>query len=558
MNVTSAGLNPASSGNIIIGDLEWKSVLNYIYASVVGNDDAKRKISKLNPSQLKTEVNTYIEHGTETNIKKYLREALEVKFEDSQLRSILLQTGRIQLRAVGVYETASGSSLDSEILEEIRLKIRQDELTKLSKRDEKAYLRRVKQATRLYSAMAKILMKGNSLEKFRHFSISSIPTELTQIDNVSNMGDVPPEIKSAAVSLDGNILYSLVRKNLLAKYKTSLPALYSSHAKDIVVSYVLNTHYPHFFEETVDKQTGDIKSYINTLYMSLENPDLDPQIRREKNHALEKAREKLEHSTARLTKRKLYKKQTGLLDRVAGLDAKIWKIYEQGKFPIEIMNAVKAKIESLYLPSELEIVQAESWTHNCLKYHPMDQTRGEIPLGSYRISSDEFPELHTDFPVSLRIGNGIFSSVTHYVLAKLMKNLIDTFPSVCAGDTPSDHLTNLTGEFVGADRATQAYKEYERKCYKGILTDATEKGLATWIERNEDSARKLQLTSGALLFHDSNSMLGTAQGKGCNIVGVTLERIRNLLGPIPATQATQATKQATKQTTQEASPAKES
>ena len=153
----------------------------------------------------------------------------------------------------------------------------------------------------------------------------------------------------------------------MAKYKTSLPALYSSHAKDIVVSYVLNTHYPHFFDETVDKQTGDIKSYINTLYMSLENPDLDPQIRREKNHALEKAREKLEHSTARLTKRKLYKKQTGLLDRVAGLDAKIWKIYEQGKFPIEIMNAVKAKIEPLYLPSELEIVQAESWTHNCLK-----------------------------------------------------------------------------------------------------------------------------------------------------------------------------------------------
>jgi len=532
MNVDSCGLNPANSGRIIIGDLEWKSVLNFIYASIVVDDQAQRKISKLKQSQLKSEVNKLIERQTDDQIKKCLREALLVKFEDPVLRSILLQTGRIQLRAEGVYETSKGCSIDSQILEEIRQSIRSMEHSKVKTRDEKAYLRRVKQAHRLYSAMVKILMKGDSLDKFKHFSISSIPTELTQIGNVHNLETVPPEIKSAAVSLDGNILYSLVRKNHLAKYKESLPALYAGWAKEIVASYVLNTRYPHFYEETVDKQTGDIKSYINTLYLSLENPDLDPQLRREKMNALDNAREKLEQSTARLTKRKLYKKQTGLLDHVAGLDAKIWKLYEEGRFPPEVMTAIKNKVESLYLPSDLEIVQAESWTHNCLKYNPRRENE-EIPLGSYRISSDEFPELHTDFPMSLRIGHKIYSSVSHYVIEQLMENLIKKFPSVCGRDAPSDFLTTLTGEFVGVGRATEIYKEYEKKCYGQILTEASEKALATWIERDDSSARRLRETTGPLLFHDSNSILGTAEGRGQNIIGTILVRLRNLIGPIP-------------------------
>jgi hypothetical protein len=71
-------------------------------------------------------------------------------------------------------------------------------------RDQQAYIRRVKQAVRIKKAMTKMLYEGNSLERFKHFSIASIPTELAHSGDAApeSIDDVAPEIKSAALSFD--------------------------------------------------------------------------------------------------------------------------------------------------------------------------------------------------------------------------------------------------------------------------------------------------------------------------------------------------------------------
>ena len=92
--------------------------------------------------------------------------------------------------------------------------------------------------------MTKMLRDGNSLERFKHFSIASIPTELAHTGDTSpeSIEKVAPEVKSAALCLNGNILYNLVRREELRKYRDQMISLKGAVAKACVATYILNTN----------------------------------------------------------------------------------------------------------------------------------------------------------------------------------------------------------------------------------------------------------------------------------------------------------------------------
>lgn len=519
-------LKPESSGPVTIDGVRWKSVLNFIYASLTNDPASKRKIQMMHPSELRKNVNAMLEAKTTEITRHATTRAYEEKFKHPQMAELLLRTGTVTLKSNGLYETSNGTSIDTQVLSDIRTMLRNDAEQKIQTRDRQAYIRRVKQAARIANAMKKILDEGDSLSRFENFSIASIPTELTRIPFSTNIDSVPPEIKSAALTLNGNILYNYVRKMNLRKYRDSLEQLHATTATQIVAAYILNTRFPHFFEECVEQHTRDIRGDICSLELSLENPDLDYQLRRERMDALDALRNEQESLTATLTKKKMYKRQTELLESIPDVHKKVWSIYKKGKFPPEIMDAINNKINSIYFPSDLEIKQAEAWTHQCQTYKPskLPQTKKH---NEFVLSDSEFPELQTDYPFDLKIEGKIYASPSHYVLSKLTEHLIKLSGS---NITPDDILTTLTGTFKAVPQAIKAYKDYEHESYVNILSNAVEIGLAHWMEHSTSAKKVLVESTGDILYASDNMILGMGpHGDGNNIVGNTLVKLRRIL-----------------------------
>ena len=478
----------------------------------------------------------------EADLKKIADVALEVaykeKYEDPDLRGILLKTGTIRLKSPVL---SCVTALKSATLEEAtelmkcREKLSKNMNTLNADRDEQAYIKRVKQAIRIKKAMTKMLYDGNSLEQFRHFSIASIPTELAHTGDTSSesIEKVAPEVKSAALCLNGNILYNLVRREELRKYRDQMDSLKGGVAKACVASYILNTKYPHFYKEAVNKHTGNLKSQIYTTRLSLENNLLNASAKRELVDTLEEKQNKLRDMKSSMTKARVYKKHTQLLDSIPKINEKVWSLSEQKKFEEKVQADISSKIARLYEPTTLEIEQAEGWTHRCQTFTRSDSSGShkKAEIGEYVISTKDFPELAVEYEIQMNIDGRCFSSAAHYILFQLLVSVLNLrFENQEAETKAEQALLGVTGKFAGVQKGTQIYIELRDETFELLMKQACEKGVNAWIKTSKEAKNALTEHNGKIIYKSTNYILGTgpvgSPRMGQNLVGKTLEKIK--------------------------------
>jgi predicted NAD-dependent protein-ADP-ribosyltransferase YbiA (DUF1768 family) len=524
MNLNDVGLNPSVTKSVNIDGVDWRTPLNYIYASLI-DGDLRRKFRSMEPNVLRTNVNEVLRDKMYRTIKKAIYVATEEKFKDHQLSQLLLQTGRVNLNADS---SLNQDSLESEIIMNMRKKLRKNAIAKVKDRDKDVYLRRIKQSHRIYQAMKKIMFEGDSLARFKHFSVSSIPNELNQLTN-DVVSDFPPEIKSAALSMDGNILYRFLRREHIREYSIYLPSLRMKIAKSVLSAHILDTKFPHFLDEAISKKTKGINNKINRLRLSLENHNLPTQLRRERENALSDCNQQLRLERNCLTKKKLYRNHAKLLDVIPECDEKVWDMYKKKTLPISVMNIISEKINRLYCPSDTEIEQAEAWKHECQTFSPDDDDLDDDHSLSchYNLAVD-FPELQSDYAIQLQINGNTYTSVSHYALFSMVRDILEVDNRTIKSN-PNDYLTGITGKFVGISNAKTNYETLEKEIYIAALTKSCEVALSTWVERSQIIKKKLLDTKGKLFFNDDNVILGKQLNGGFNMIGKTMERIRALI-----------------------------
>jgi hypothetical protein len=533
-------LNPDNSGKVTIDGDDWRNVINFIYSSIVDCSDplVKNKFCTMKLADLQSAT----KEAMAADLKKIADNALEAaykeKYEDPDLRAILLKTGTIRLKSPLLSCVTSMKSATLEEATELmkcRSKLSENMNHRNADRDEQAYIKRVKQAIRIKKAMTKMLRDGNSLERFKHFSIASIPTELAHTGDTSpeSIEKVAPEVKSAALCLNGNILYNLVRRQELRKYRDQMISLKGAVAKACVATYILNTKYPHFFKEAVNKHTGNLKSQIYTTRLSLENNLLDTAAKRELVDNLEQKQNKLRDKKTSMTKARVYKKHTELLDSIPKINEKVWTLYEKKKFPEEVQTDIAAKIVRLYEPTTLEIEQSEGWTHRCQKFTRTDEnsTQKKAEIGEYVISRKEFPELTVEYEIQMSIDGRCFSSAAHYILFRLLVSVLALRLDNQEAETKAEQaLLGVTGKFSGVQKGTKVYIELRDETFEMLLRQACEKGVEAWIKQSTEAKKALKEHAGKIIYKSTNYILGSgpvgSAKAGQNLVGKTLEKLK--------------------------------
>jgi hypothetical protein len=536
-------LNPDNSGEVTIDGEVWRNATNYIFSSIVDCSDplVKTKFRTMKLANLQSAT----KEAMEADLKQIADRALEVaykeKYQDPDLRAILLKTGTVRLKCPVLSCVAALKSATLEEAAELmksRCELSADMNRLNADRDEQAYIKRVKQTIRIKKAMAKMLHDGDSLERFRHFSIASIPTELAHTGDTSpeSIEKTAPEVKSAALCLNGNILYNLVRREELRKYRDQMDSLRGGVAKECVAAHILNTKYPHFHKEAMNKHTGNLKSAIYTIRLSLENNLLDTAAKRELVDTLEQKQNKLRDKNAYMTKARVYKKHTQLLDSIPEINGKVWTLYQQKKFKEEVQNDIAAKISRLYDPTTLEIEQAEGWTHRCQTFTRSDSTgiQKKAEIGEYVISSKEFPELAVEYEIQMNIDGRCFSSAAHYILFQLLVSVLSLRLDNQEAETKAEHaLLGVTGKFSGVQKGTDVYTELRDETFEMLMRQACEKGVKAWIQSSKEARNALKEHKGKVVYKSTNYILGTgpvgSPKMGQNLVGKTLEKLRKTI-----------------------------
>ena len=492
-----------------------------------------------------TVLQTATREAMEADMKKIvdaaLQDAYKEKFSDPDMCNTLLKTGTVRLKSpvLSCISPLKRATLEeSTVLMNCRTELSRNQRKKNADRDEQAYIKRVKQAIRIKKAMTKMLFDGNSLEKFRHFSIASIPTELAHTGDTSpeSLEKIEPEVKSAALCLNGNILYNLVRKQELRAYKNQIESLKGAVAKMCVATYILNTKYPHFYKEAVNKHTGDLKSEIYTTRLSLENNLLDAAAKRELIDTLERKQNELRNTKSTLTKSRVYRKHAQLLDNIPNINQKVLDLYIKKKFPPEVQTDIDTKIARLYEPSTLEVEQAEGWTHRCQTFKRSDNVDAEKKpeIGEYVISKTDFPELSIEYEIQMNINGRCFSSAAHYVLFVLLVNVLSLrFETQQAESKAEQALLGVTGKFAGVQKGSTVYLEIRDETFELLLKQACEKAISAWIKSSSKAKQLLKNSKGPIIYKSTNFILGSgpvgSATNGQNLVGKQLEKIRKSL-----------------------------
>jgi len=532
-------LNPDKSGPVKIEGDMWTNCINFIYASIVDctDDRIKTKFCSMPVSELREATKKTMELDISKTTDSALEVAYAEKFKDPDLAAALLKTGTVMLKAPCVTSMATMSTAPLEeatVLMKEREKLSVGIKNKNMKTDEQIYIRRVKQSVRIYKAMCKMLNQGNSLDKFRYFSIASIPSELAHTGDVcpESVEDVAAEIKSAALSLKGNILYCLCMKNELRKYKNTIESLKSKVARQCIAEFIIDTKYPHFYKEAISKHTGCLKSDVHSIKLSLENSALDTSARRELIDSLEQCQNELRDKRNNLTKVQLYKKHSELLDSIPGIDAKVWTLYTSKKFPPGVQASIDKRLSHIYNPSELDIARAEGWTHRCQVFKSTQSPLSKKhEIGEYVISKKDFSELSMEYVVSMNIDGKCFSSAAHYVIFRVLAHMLSfRFETQASEFKAEQALLTVAGKFIGIGKSIEVFLSIRDETFELLLRNACKTGLEAWLKSSETTRTALKNLSGVYLYKSPNLILGVgpigSDVKGANLVGHTFEELK--------------------------------
>jgi predicted NAD-dependent protein-ADP-ribosyltransferase YbiA (DUF1768 family) len=486
----------------------WKTVTNYIYASIL-QSPADKNIIRLtdNTKEVQELFIKFYQEEINNVIIRSIADALTVKFENEQLSTLLLSTGNSPIFYIsnnpllGTGAQNNGENLYGKQLMQIRhllntaYKTKEKETAK-AERDQLIYDTYLAEI-----GLMKAIKSGNDLTQYINKSSAEIVNELgrdtlTQkapkreyiLDNV-HRGYFPNIIR--AVDYPGTLVLEIRKEKMedlrVIKLKERKSILFEMYA-----DYLLSKYYT---ELPADKYA---------------------------------------HAKEQQFKDMGWQQKKDLEDR-------LYDLFQTGMLSSRLSDAFDERMRSFVIPSEQDVNDAKNVVINYTS-KPTNTAAPYIPSNGEPIlvySTDSVDEKYRKYvsfsPISLsgmlKINGRIYPTVTNYIIFSLLAHL----PGVSVNDAYSYILENPDDKITGVDsflhphsaqlkyeniRDINYREQLEKYASEGMNVKFTDRVLQDILIMTGDS----ELLWGD--FSDPILGMGTKENKGVNFVGKYLMKLR--------------------------------
>ena len=416
---------------------KWKTVSNYIYANVLTMPGYRNIIKNTKPKDAKKLSGELQAKTIKNTVMSALEESLDVKFENTTLKELLVSTGTSPLiyltddTMLGVNSDGEGQNLVGKYLSQIRHRL------EVSYTQEKEIQIIEDKNTRIFNtyiaekALVTAIYNDYDLTEYSKLSIDEI---IDKYGRDKIMNKIPTRDVVLTLFRRGNLnevvmsainnpkmLVIGVRKRELGKLRSRLITKQKRLVLDMYMNYILERDYPELKSE----------QYREAREQQLQEIDLQ---------------ENLE------------------------LQNKLFDLFVTGALPEILSNRMDEMLSDIKIPSEEEVVEAEAIPvividEETATIRPYRPEAGSIIYFSDTNRDNTDPK-YSDFAPSrytemLSINNYAYPSITHYIFAILLtlfqsiRTIKNAYPYILVN--PSAQEWNKPQDFIEPNAVIKKY-----------------------------------------------------------------------------------------------------
>ena len=503
-----------SSQEISSQDTEkYRTVTNYIYANILKTPmykqeiRATKKIRDIKPAfqhLYQLELNDIMRRATE--------KALKIKFDNVELAEKLLSTGNSPIfyisdnELLGTGTQNSGQNMYGKYLMQIRHVLRISSKKQKDEQHKSEHDQNIYNTYLAYTGLNKAIRGGNDLKQF----IIKIPKEIIEIMGRLELEKTTPT-RDTILQMEHRNMLSIIIKNAIKYPNTLVWAVRKEQMRDLRY-----------------RKIKERKNIIFDMYA---------------DYILEKKFPSLKHDQYTAAKKQQfdnmeYKQRNDLENRLTYL-------FEKGMLSDRLSNVVDERLAKHYIPSELDVIEAENIDAVSDENKPIVAEIFYTPEEGkpVLVYPFDYPNIEPQYkpyivfsPVSLtgmlNIDSQLFPTVTHYMITRLIAYISDigtmklAYPYILSN--PAVPIVGIES-FLLPDNAMVAYYNLRDTNYHAQLIKYARLGMDLKFENRVLQDVLLTTGNSKLVYNDfSDPILGVGgrNVEGSDFVGRYLMKLR--------------------------------
>lgn len=486
-----------------INKKDWFYVTSYIYANMLKNITHIEKVREAKVKDVQNLYKAFDNEELKTSVLKAISEALKVKFENPELKQLLVSTGNYRIvyasndNFLGIGMANDGQNYYGKMLMQARHNIitaNQIEKRKLAQQEREKILKDIYLAD---LGLTAAVLAGNSLEDYLNLSPTQIVDELGRDELMKKL---PSNIDLKAPFLtrlldNPDNLVPQIRKDYIERYRLIKIRERNSIVFDMYADYLLERYYENLQPEQYQEA----------------------------------------------------KRQQFALKNLQGAQQKLYDLYKEGMLSERLSDDIDRRLADFIIPTEEVVKQIQSEPIVYTNKPPIDEIPYFEPINPPVIV---YPEIFDGMDISLtpyvnfapdtfvellNINNLVFPNVSLYFINSLMARL-ENVGSLQEGYkyllvAPNEPLGNIgPNNFVTTIAANNTYDRLYAEDYVNRLRKNAEIALNEKFKDRELQDVLLITGDADLIWDDfADSILGSGpkEIRGQNYVGMYLMELRH-------------------------------
>lgn len=506
--------------NLYIDSKLYPTVSNYIKSNMLQTPLSKTIIQNAKISELDTMFNNLYQEEIVNIVKKSIQEGLDTKIDSNQtMIDTLLATKNEPIKYItndsitGVGENNQGLNIVGKYLEQKRRQLELNFKKQYTEKKQQEWEHSLYESYLADLALNKAIKNGDDLEKYMGKNPSEIVDMIGRAEIVKSAPSknfivedlykkpkhnlIPKEIILAIDNPD-SLVYS-IRKLQLRQLRQRQLTLRLETVLYMYCEYMLEKNYPDLSTEKYDMA---IKEQYSKYGWGKEGAG---------------------HSKIELAK-------------------KVFDLYEKGMFSERLSSNIDSVLETIKVPTENEVLQAEAYTIDLSKKETDNFLPYQKPTGKPVNIFDNSEENEEKFrPFSLRdhsklikIGplDLIYPTICHYIFVRLLSNLytINSVKKAYSYIVANPEAVLGLGRFRDPDNVQRIYLNEKEIAYNTKLIELTTVGLNVKFANRSQQDLLLDTRNAILIWNNFNCPIlgiGKKGEKGENFIGKYMMKLRS-------------------------------
>ena len=507
-------LNNNYESEIIVDNISYKSVSNYIYSNSIKNPEYSKKLKHVSPVNVRNSFLNHYELEINDILNKSVEKGLLVKFENEKMKQLLLETKyrpivyKNENGHLGSGKDEKGDNLYGKYIEQIRHNIRIEDIEKEKEKKQDDFNDKLYKTYLVSEFLNNKMENGDDIKEYINTPFNTIiekidkkKIDITKEDVIRFYENKTISTEIVRAILNPETLVLNIRKQKISDLRNKKLKKRREICFDVYINYIINTY------------------FHNDIH-------------------LDKYKETREQITDKLD-----------FTQKNDLENKIFKLYMKDKLPKRVLKKINDLLLTLKIPTESDVQDSENVSidykekiaekkleshfkieGDAVYVYPFEMNDMDAETKKYIQFSPYF------FVNMLTIENFIFPTIEHYVVSSLifLLNSVETFDDAYKYilRTPTSILElKSTSDFIDIDSIYKKYNEMKKKDYNETLQKYAKIGLDTKFQNNLFQDILVSTKHLMLLWNDTNdNYFGVGKdGKGNNFIGKYLSLIREKL-----------------------------